>query len=180
MPAWCNNVKQIFIFSTLWLNFIPCQSRLWLWRLRASGAAALSTRLAPISEQQELNRLYSKTGIHNNVISKCENAVDSLELVLYTSQIFIKYTPNTRSECIVMDRLPVDSAHSNPHVWSAQRCSSCSCASSPRWSLSWRETEALRASLKSTLHHDLRLCSDMMRQAKHVFPAGSVDAQTRH
>lgn len=79
-----------------------------------------------------------------------------------------------------MDTLPVDSAHSNAHVWSAQRCSSCSYASSPRWSLSWRESEALRAALKSTLHQDLRLYSDMMRQAKHVFPAGSLEAQTRH
>ncbi|KAM6920014.1 coiled-coil domain-containing protein 13 [Lycodopsis pacificus] len=33
----------------------------------------------------------------------------------------------------------------------------------------WRNTEVLRASLKSTLHHDLQLCSDVMRQAKHVF-----------
>ncbi|KAM9349906.1 coiled-coil domain-containing protein 13 [Symphorus nematophorus] len=31
------------------------------------------------------------------------------------------------------------------------------------------ETEALRASLKSTLHRDLQLCSDVMRQVKHVF-----------
>ncbi|KAK9538602.1 hypothetical protein VZT92_003764 [Zoarces viviparus] len=39
----------------------------------------------------------------------------------------------------------------------------------PGWLLSWRNTEVPRASLKSTLHHDLQLCSDVMRQAKHVF-----------
>lgn len=31
------------------------------------------------------------------------------------------------------------------------------------------EMKVLRASLKSTLHHDLQLCSDVMRQVKHVF-----------
>uniref|UniRef100_A0A3B5ASA1 Coiled-coil domain containing 13 n=1 Tax=Stegastes partitus TaxID=144197 RepID=A0A3B5ASA1_9TELE len=31
------------------------------------------------------------------------------------------------------------------------------------------ETGPLRASLKSTLHHGLQLCSDVMRQVKHVF-----------
>lgn len=34
--------------------------------------------------------------------------------------------------------------------------------------ISLEETEALRASLKSTLQHDLQLCSDVMRQVKHV------------
>lgn len=63
--------------------------------------------------------------------------------------------------CVAAGTLPVGS---NLCVGTVEACSCCShdCF------YSWGKGEAPRALLKSTLHRDLWLCSDVMRQVKHV------------